>query len=246
MNVLLTNDDGIDFIGLRALQQVFARNSHRVCIVAPAREKSATSQAMTVHDPLVLKEIEPQTYLLDGFPVDCVNVALHGDIFPLAFDLVISGINKGVNMGYDTLYSGTVGAARHAFLRGYAALAVSLGCTSAEGNFTYAADIVYDFVSKQKELFSHPLLLNMNIPDFQEKQAYDIKWTKLGKRIYRDSYKREAMADKTFLLQLQGEIDASREQAHTDFAAFHEGYISLTPLTLDGTDYEKFKKYHTT
>ena len=111
MNILISNDDGITSNGIHALKKALSRK-HNVFLIAPAKEKSATSQALTIFHRMHVEKLDDTTYTVDGFPTDCVNIGLFGEIFP-EIDMVVSGINRGVNMGHDVHYSGTVGAARH-------------------------------------------------------------------------------------------------------------------------------------
>lgn len=256
MNILLTNDDGVHFPGILAVKEVFEEHGHNVFIFAPAREKSATSQAMTIYDSIFVKPLEKNIFLVDGFPTDCVNIALHGELTSVTFDLVISGINKGVNMGYDTWYSGTVGAARHAFVHGYSAIAVSSGNISPQADFHSAANWLYAFLMRHEEILKTPTLLNINIPSEinakidakteQKKNESDIKWTQLGERIYRDKYKREVIGDGSYIFTMKGTLLGHRDHPMSDFVAYEANYISVTPLKLDATDYEKLEHYNST
>ncbi|MDH4200318.1 MAG: 5'/3'-nucleotidase SurE [Spirochaetia bacterium] len=239
MNILLTNDDGIEFPGIRALQNELQKTA-KIFTFAPAMEKSATSQAMTIYDDIYVKKIDNHTFIVNGYPVDCVNIALHGGLISEKIDLVISGINKGVNMGEDIFYSGTVGAARHAFIHGLPALAVSCGYLDASGDFDKVAAFIGRFTNNNANILTKGLLLNINYPPsakFPEK----IKWTKSGLRIYRDRYKTTALGDHEFLMNLGGSQLSYKELGQSDFEAYQDGYISITPLNTDGTDY-RFKE----
>jgi len=235
MNILFTNDDGIHFPGIQALADTF-KSFANVFIFAPAMEKSATSQAMTVFDDIYVKKIDERTYIVNGFPVDCVNIAIHGGFIQEKIDLVISGINKGVNMGEDIFYSGTVGAARHAYIHGIPALAVSCGFLDATGDFTKVARFILNFVQENFSILPKPFLLNINYPN-DVKIPEKIKWTKSGQRIYRDSYKRLALTENEFLVNLGGSTLGNKEREGCDFEVYKDGYISITPLNKDGTDY---------
>jgi len=236
MNILLTNDDGIDFPGIQSLFDTLS-GRHTPYIFAPAMEKSATSKAMTLFEDIYVKNTEERKYIVNGFPVDCVNIALHGGILDVRFDLVISGINKGVNMGQDVLYSGTVGAAMHAYLHNYPAIAVSCGYLDREGDFNRVADFINGFIDQNSDKFNQKMLLNINYPvenNFKEQ----IKWTKLGQRIYRDTYKKAQLDTHSMLVNLGGSELGYKEEEGTDFEAYFEGNISVTPLKYYDTDYE--------
>ncbi|MCS6983514.1 MAG: 5'/3'-nucleotidase SurE [Leptospiraceae bacterium] len=240
MNLLLTNDDGIDFPGLIELRQELA-SLGKTFVFAPKTEKSATSTAITVFDDVYVEKINDTTFMVEGYPADCVNIGLHGGLISEKIDLVISGINKGVNMGYDVLYSGTVGAARHAYVHGYCALSISCGHTSTQANYRPVARQVRHFMENYQDLFKKPVLLNINIP--VERPICGIKWTKLGKRIYRDSYRKSHLNDKSMLLNLGGSNLNFVEEEGTDFEAYYAGFISVTPLTLDATDYTQLHEF---
>jgi len=242
VKILLTNDDGINFEGIQILRKTLEREKHNVTLFAPAIEKSATSQAMTIYDDIYVKKVDTTTYIVNGFPVDCINIALHGEFVSPDFDLIISGINKGVNMGDDIHYSGTVGAARHAYIHNYPAIAISTEYINGEGEFQKVSEFVAQFIQEYHYLWQEKILLNINCPKniiFDKK----IKWTKLGSRIYRDKYKRTLLEQDTYLLNLGGSELNYKEREETDFEAFYQGFISVTPLTTDGTDYKLREKY---
>ncbi|MDH4262686.1 MAG: 5'/3'-nucleotidase SurE [Spirochaetia bacterium] len=235
MNILFTNDDGIHFPGIQALVDTFKEYAN-VFVFAPAMEKSATSQAMTIYDDIYVKIIDDHTFVVNGYPVDCINIALHGGFIHEKIDLVISGINKGVNMGQDIFYSGTVGAARHAYIHGIPAIAVSSGFLDATGDFKKVAGFLLKFVQNHFSSLPKPFLFNINYPA-GVKMPEKIKWTKSGIRIYRDTYKRNALSENEFLVNLGGSTLGYKEIGDCDFEVYHDGFISLTPLNKDGTDY---------
>lgn len=238
MNILLTNDDGLHFPGVTILRDSL-KDLGNVYICAPSSEKSGTSQAITIYDPVYVKEHNEREFLIEGFPVDCVNIGLHGDIIADKIDLVISGINKGVNMGEDTWYSGTVGAARHAYIHGISAIAISCGYLDSNGNYEKIADFVKDFIESPYMSIEKPTLFNINYP--VEKPIAGTKLTKLGRRIYRDSYKKTSLKDGGFLFDLGGSQLSHQPVTMSDFEAYANGYVSVTPLTTDATDYETLK-----
>lgn len=239
MRILISNDDGLAFPGLLCLKQELERFAE-VWVFAPATERSATSMALSIHDDIRVKEQGERIYEVDGFPVDCVNVALHSGIAPL-FDFCVSGINKGVNMGQDIWYSGTVGAARHAYVHAVPAFAVSCGYLDHTGDYQKVAQI---FVELFKSLTASPdqnFLYNINIPMTAERSG-DIKWAKLGRRIYRDNYQRVVREDGSLLLNLGGSVLSHGGEADTDFHWFDKGLTVITPLTIDATDYTELHK----
>lgn len=245
LNILITNDDGIEFPAVTALREELSKLG-RTALFAPAIERSATSQAMTIYEDIYVKPAGVDTYIVNGYPVDCVNVALHGEIIEMKFDLVVSGINKGVNMGEDVWYSGTVGAARHAVIHGVPALAVSTGLFNASDDFSSAAQCVRKLIQTTPSLLEAPLLYNVNIPPGIN-SVEKIKWTKLGSRIYRDKYKKTPIGPQehgAFLFNLGGSELDHEEIRGTDFEAYYGGFISITPLQNDVTNYERISKDH--
>lgn len=241
MHILATNDDGIHFPGITELARVL-RKKHRVSVLGPAKERSGTGMALSIYDDVYVKKLREDTYIVNGFPVDCVNIGLHGDILDSPVDFVISGINKGVNMGEDVLYSGTVGAAAHAAVHGVPAWAVSSGYLDATGDFTRVAEFVLELLEEEYHKKYPCEVLNINMPAF-EKPPYTIKWTQLGSRFYRDSYQKKKMADGGELFNLGGSELSHHPVEGSDFEAFSQGCVSLTPLALNRTDYEKLRKY---
>lgn len=239
VNILLTNDDGIHFKGLTELRYALEPLG-KTFVFAPSTEKSATSMALTIYDDIYVHKIDEFTYMVEGYPADCVNIGLHGGFISEKIDLVISGINKGVNMGHDVLYSGTVGAARHAYVHGISALAISCGYTTTEANYREVAEWVRQFILDFGFLLKKPVLFNINIP--VERPILGIKWTKLGKRIYRDNYKKSSLKDGGMLLNLGGSILSYIEEDGVDFSAYEKGYVSITPLGLDATDYHNLQQ----
>jgi len=241
MKILITNDDGIHFPGLTDLADELSAD-HEIYIFAPAHEKSATSTAITIYTDIYVKKLKPKIYVVNGFPADCVNVGIHGNLEDVHFDLIISGINKGYNMGEDVIYSGTVGAAFHAYIHHYPAIAVSCGFLDQHGDFRKVAIFIRKFLKQHSGFLSQPVLLNINYPAEIKKDEI-VKWTKLGRRIYRDSYKRIEQSDGSFLMNLGGSILNHKEEEGTDFDAVETGYISITPLTTDCTNYEQISRF---
>jgi 5'-nucleotidase len=235
MNILLTNDDGIHFPGIQALYDVFSIHFN-VFIFAPAMEKSATSQAMTLYEDIYVKQLEKNIFIVNGYPVDCINIALHSGLISEKFDLVISGINKGVNMGEDIFYSGTVGAARHAYIHNIPSIAISSGFLDNTGDFRKVAVFLKKLVDNEDFTLSQPFLWNINYPD-KIKMPEIIKWTKSGTRIYRDKYKKTLLNKNEFLFNLGGSELGNKEIGGTDFEAYSNGFVSITPLNKDGTDH---------
>ena len=240
MRILLTNDDGITAPGLLALADAMS-SLGEVVVVAPDRERSAVSHALTLHSPLRVWEHVPGWFAVDGTPTDCVNLGLHG-LFENKPDLVVSGINRGGNMGDDITYSGTVSAALEATLMGVPALAVSLDVDAGSVE-AYRVAALYACRVVQMSL-DHGLppdtFLNVNIPACSEDQIQGVCLTRQGKRIYSDVVERKTdPRGKHYYWIGCGEL-GFEDVAGTDFHAVHRGYVSVTPLHLDLTNYGSF------
>jgi 5'-nucleotidase len=227
--LLLTNDDGIASAGLAALEAAL-RPLGELWVVAPERERSAVGQAISIHRPLRLHEAGERRYALDGTPVDCVYVALH-HLLPRVPAVVVSGVNRGANLGTDVIYSGTVGAAREGTLRGIHAVAVSLLAGHA---FGVAAEVAKKVVSR---LMTRPvppaLLLNVNVPDGEPR---GLRVTTLGKRHYDDEVDRRTDPRGRPYYWIGGPGTRIENIGGSDASTVHDGFVSVTPLALDQTD----------
>ena len=239
MLILVTNDDGIQSPGISALAdhlQVLGR----VIVVAPDRERSAVGHALTLHAPLRAEEVAPDFWAVSGTPTDAVNLGIHGLIKDKP-DLVVSGINRGGNMGDDLTYSGTVAAAMEATLMGVPAFAISFsGQEFSYANFIPSAKAA---VLLAKQIDRHKLpadtFLNVNVP---EKEPKGIRLTRQGKRIYQDAVvQNKDPRGRSYYWIGAGEL-GFQELDGTDFDAVHKGFISVTPLHLDLTNYAAFDR----
>jgi 5'-nucleotidase len=234
--ILVTNDDGVYAPGLRALAKAL-RPLGGVTIVAPDRERSAASHALTLHQPLRIREIEPRVHAVDGTPTDCVLLAYHG-ILRRRIDLVVSGVNHGPNMGDDVSYSGTVAAAIEGTTLGIPSIAVSLSAWKKVG-FDAAARFAASLSRAVLEKGLRPqVLLNVNIPPRTRSRIRGVKVTRLGKRVYRDVIIRKLDPRGRPYYWIGGEEPTWESAENTDFTAVEEGFVSITPLHLDLTDYK--------
>lgn len=240
MNILVTNDDGIFSEGLVALKESL-QDLGRVYVVAPDRERSAAGHSLTLHFPLRVEETGEDSFAIDGTPTDCVNLAVNGllDVRP---DLVVSGINKGANMGDDITYSGTVAAAMEGTLLGIPSIAVSL---AAKKDFMF--DRAADFALRaSREVIKRGLpkdtLLNINVPNINVSEIKGWKITKQGKRIYGDAVveKEDPRGRKYFWIG--GDNLGFEHVEDSDFQALEDNYISITPLHLDLTNYSSMEE----
>jgi len=230
-HILLTNDDGYEAPGLRALAAAF-EGFATVSIVAPSREQSGAAQSLTLRQPIVCHSIAEREWAIDGTPADCVIVALH-KLLPERPDMVISGINFGANLGENVYYSGTVGAAREAALHHLPALAMSLCSKIPKVSFENAARVARRAAEMVlKEGLPDQVLLNVNVPRGEIK---GIRLTRLGHRVYREKVIREVDPRGRPYYWIGAGPPEWAEDASADIAAMHEGWASVTPLHLDLT-----------
>lgn len=235
MIILVSNDDGVSSQGIQALAAA-AESLGEVYVVAPDREQSAASHSLTLHRPLRVEEISERCYAVDGTPTDCVNLAVCG-LLPTRPGLVLSGINKGANLGDDITYSGTVSAAMEGTLFGIPSIAVSLVGREAF-DFGPAAEFA---TALARRVIESPLaphtLLNVNVPAVPRAQLAGCRVTRQGKRRFSDAFveKRDPRGKKYYWIG--GEELGFVDEPGTDFAAVHAGAISITPIHLDLTHY---------
>jgi 5'-nucleotidase len=181
VRVLLSNDDGVHAAGLRALAAAFAEAGDEVWVVAPDREQSASSHAISLHRPLRLVEVQPRWYAVDGTPTDAAYMGLNLVLKDARPDVVVSGVNHGPNLGNDVLYSGTVAAAMEAALLGVHAIAISLAAPPPH-DFSHAARFAAALVRRVAEAPPPaPLLLNVNVP---AGPVRGYRFVRLGRRTY--------------------------------------------------------------
>lgn len=242
MFVLLTNDDGIEAPGLLALAREFCAR-HELAIVAPDRERSASAHAITVDRPLRAKKIEHPlgpAWAVNGTPGDCVKLALT-TLLSRQPDVIVSGINRGPNLGTDIFYSGTVAAALEGVLFGLPAIAVSLASYAATADYGLAARVARAVAERLagKPALSQALL-NINVPNLPDKEIRGISITRLGTRRYKNVFEARKDPRGQPYYWLAGElIKEEGSDRDTDIAAVAEGKISITPLHIDLTDYRR-------
>jgi 5'-nucleotidase len=243
MHILVTNDDGITAPGLLALAQEMRRVG-RVSVLAPDRNWSASGHVKTMHRPLrvwdVLLSDGTAAFTSDGAPSDCVAVALLGYLGDKV-DLVVSGINPNANIGHDVTYSGTVTAAMEAVIGGVPGIAVSLHSPEnhlGELDYAPAARVARDIVERLilKEMNAQTLL-NVNVPYLTYSEIKGIMVTRQGLRVYRDRLDKRTDPRGRPYYWIGGDSPTAVPDEGTDFGALAQGYVSITPLDLDLTDY---------
>jgi len=247
LNVLLTNDDGIEAEGLQTVRAALRDlEGVRLAVIAPDGNRSAMARSITTRRPLVVEEVpfEDGTvgFATDGTPVDCVRLASLGLVEGFAADLVVSGINHGANLGDDITYSGTVAAALEGVVLGLPAIAASqqsrAGALDYRFDGGFGFEIAARFIARLVERIEDvPLpertLLNVNVP---AGEPNGVEVTSLGKRIYRDELKLEREEEKRSRYWIYGSDPGYHDEAGTDLAAVAAGRIAVTPIHFDLTD----------
>jgi 5'-nucleotidase len=241
--ILISNDDGIHSEGLWALAGYLEKVAE-VWVVAPDRERSAVSHSLSMNRPLRVKKIKElglRYFAVNGTPTDCILLGV-SKIVKERPHLIVSGINKGENLGDDITYSGTVSAAIEATILGIPAFAISLAARK-NFDFTHAARFA---VRLARDILCHGLprntFLNVNVPcNGTPPQSYQI--TRMGKRIYGDSVQEKKDARGRKLYMIGGNLPgyAETETEDSDFKAIARNHISITPLHLDWTNYASFE-----
>ena len=244
--ILVTNDDGIQAPGLLALKKGL-ESLGDVIVVAPERNWSASSHSKTMHKPLRLYPVTlpdgSAAYSASGSPTDCVALAL-GGVLGVQFDLVVSGINSGLNIGEDVTYSGTVACAMEAVIKGVPGIAVST-CAPGEAATDMAAvraaaGAVAHQVAGAALAHGVPTytLLNVNVPCCDPAEIRGLRITRMGRRLYggNEITERHDPGGKPYYW-LGGSLPADGDDLETDVGAVKHGFVSVTPISLDMTDY---------
>ena len=244
MRILISNDDGYRARGIHALREGL-KGLGDLTVVAPDRNRSGASNSLTLELPLRVSQAEADVYYIEGTPTDCVHLAVSG-LFPFEPDMVVSGINDGSNLGDDVLYSGTVAAATEGRFLGKPSVAVSLQTDGLRGDaarhFETGAHFARQIVER---LLVTPLaltlgratILNVNVPNIPVGAVKGIKVTRLGNR-HRSEAVIKAEDPRGRPVYWVGPAGASQDAGPgTDFHAVAEGYVSVTPLTIDLTNH---------
>ncbi len=241
MIILVSNDDGIHSEGLHALEAAL-RTVGEIYTVAPDREQNAVSHALTLHRPLRIEEIAPRRFAVNGTPTDCVNLAVKG-FLPIRPQLVVSGINKGANLGDDITYSGTVSAAIEGSLLGIPSIAVSLMIKEKPFHFETAAEFTAILAG---EVIAQGLptdtLLNVNVPNLPASEIKGYRLARQGKRRYAETIDARVDPRGRKYYWIGGDDLGFDPDEGTDCVAVHEGFISVTPLHVDLTNYRALQE----
>ena len=241
MNVILCNDDGIYSNGLTQMAEVLVKNGHNVLIVAPDGNRSGASHSLTFFRNITVKEVFDikgcKAFAISGTPVDCIKFAQLN--FPeFKPDVVIAGINKGHNLGSDTLYSGTLGIACEASFFGDISFAFS-AFNLDQNDFLTIAEYALKIINDLLKISTCGDIWNINFPDCSASDIKGVKITKLGKQIYSDRYIN--MGNNEY--QLVGErLFHDQNDQDCDVVWVEKGYVSITPILFNKTDYDKMRE----
>lgn len=235
MVILVTNDDGVHSSGLIALFKAL-KEIGDAYIVAPDRERSAVGHALTLHRPLKVEELRERVYSVNGTPTDAVVLGVH-KVLPQKPDLVVSGINRGGNLGDDITYSGTVSAAIEATILNIPSFAVSV---PGDKNFHFETAAFFA-VTIAKFIGENPMpfdtFLNVNVPNIAKGLVKGLKLTRQGKRIYDNAIQEVSSPRGEKHYWIGGGVPYWEHAEDTDITAVEAGYVSVTPIHLDLTDY---------
>lgn len=239
MNILVTNDDGINSPGIRAL--VHELQKVGTCfVVAPDRQQSAVGHALTMADPLRVTKFQRDNEFfglaVSGTPADCVKLAI-SSLLDAKIDLVVSGINHGYNTAINVLYSGTVSAATEGMMLGIPAMAVSVGSFSWDVDCTVAAQTAAYIASRFHSLeIPQNTILNVNVPDLPSEEIKGIKITQQGHGEWIDKYEERFDPHGKPYYWIKGEYRNIDGSPHSDDVAVEHGFIAVTPITFKLTD----------
>ncbi len=243
MEILVTNDDGIRAEGITVLADT-VRDFGEITMVAPSSQQSATSHAITLHNPLRIEEVEMNRHAVSGTPTDCVLLSVNG-LLDAKPDIVLSGVNHGPNMGADVTYSGTVAAAVEGTLLGVPSLALSL---AGRGDLQFDTPRRFIPYILRKFLEDPPPPLtywNVNFPNIPPDDVKGVAVTQLGNRIYQDTVVRKIDPRGKPYYWIGGDEPTADLDKGTDFRALHDGFISITPLHLELNHYESIARMRT-
>lgn len=242
MRVLVSNDDGVEAPGIRVLAQRLGEVGE-VTVVAPDRDRSGSSNSLTLDQPIRVIRLSDGRYRVAGTPTDCVHLALSG-LLDHEPDIVVSGINNSANLGDDVIYSGTVSAAMEGRFLGLPAIAISLAANDRKGNhYDSAADAV---LLLMRRLLIDPLpadtILNVNVPDRPWGEIRGLAVTRLGRR-HRSApciVQTDPRGRPIYWIGPPGDVDD--DGPGTDFNAVRDGYVSITPIHVDLTRFQALEK----
>ncbi|GBE15542.1 5'-nucleotidase SurE [bacterium BMS3Abin14] len=237
MIILVTNDDGVNAPGIQALARAM-KGLGRVVVAAPDRERSAVSHSLTLHHPLRIERVREDCYAIDGTPTDCIHLGVHVILKGKKPDLIVSGINRGGNLGHNITYSGTVWAAMEGNMMGVPSFAMSL---VEAGSLDYGPAGLFALkVGRWVERNGLPegTILNVNVPDNPRQDLEKFIVTRQGCRQFLESVIEKKDPRERPYFWIGGDQVSVEEDEETDVGAVGRGYISVTPLHSDLTDHD--------
>lgn len=238
INILISNDDGASAPGIDILAKTISQQ-HQVTVVAPHKNRSGSSNALTLDRPLYCEQLANGYYSVTGTPCDCVHLGSHR-LMPQKPDMVIAGINRGANLGDDVLYSGTVAAAMEGRSMGFPAVAISLA-SSDSIHYASAAEVMLRILLRLRDFsLSSNIILNVNVPDIPVEKIKGYRLTRLGCRHRADTIipAKDPRGRDVYWLGPPSQPQDIGEG--TDFDAIAQGFVSITPLVVDFTAYQSF------
>lgn len=248
-SILVSNDDGILAPGLQILADSLKRLG-KITVIAPSQERSTTGHSLTLHKPIRVEPIKSGFYSINGTPADCAYIGIKKLFRKRPPDLVVSGINRGPNLGSDTHYSGTVAVAREATFLGVPAIAISLVHEGIDNDvdFRPAAEYAYQ-IAKQvlKTGLPKEVLLNVNVPELPLRHIKGIRMVRTGSRYYSDRIVEQKDPRGRNYYWLGGKYLGYDKKGDSDCKAIDEHYVSVTPLHIDATHHEtviRLKKWN--
>lgn len=244
MRILLTNDDGINAEGIQEIAKTL-QSEHDIMVVAPSEQRSACGHSITIYRPLTVKKVKLdglkcECYSVDGTPADCVKIAIN-KLIEDKVDLVISGINDGLNLGTDVLYSGTVSAAIEAAIYNIPSIAVSMDRGNGKINYKVASKFINELLIKVDVLsIGNDVVLNVNVPNEEYNKIKGFKVCNLGSRIYSNCFIEKNANGEEIVYEIKGE-PINNKTENTDVYFNSQGYITITPLHFDLTNFNLIK-----
>lgn len=243
MRFLISNDDGYFAPGIAALAMALG-DEGEVAVCAPERDRSGASNSLTLDRPLTVRTAPNGFLFVNGTPTDCVHLAATG-LMPELPDMVVAGINHGANMGDDTIYSGTVAAATEGYLLGVPSVAISLASKTPQ-HFETAAIVARNLVQRLKRFpLRGAVLLNVNVPDIPYEEIKGMRVTRLGRRHKSSAVVRSENPRGETIWWVGAAGHAADAGENTDFWAVDNGYVSITPLSIDLTSHQQLGFIHT-
>ncbi len=241
MKILISNDDGVYAPGILTLASALAKIAE-ITVVAPDRNRSGASNSLTIQAPVRLQKLPNGYHSVTGTPTDCVHLAVTG-LFETKFDMVLSGINAGANLGDDILYSGTVAAATEGGLLGIPSVAFSLAGKDPQKHYNTAAAIALQIIKKlQQEPLPEATILNVNIPDVEINEIAGFELTRLGKRHPAQAAVKSSDPRGYPIYWVGAAGQEADAGPGTDFHAIKSNKVSITPIKIDMTHYTAFDK----